>query len=82
MQFQCRRTEILNNIENKGGFDYFNQSKRVENCAIRDAMAQLKMNWHNSFGAFWNRNLSRQGIFADANFKLHERHIEIFYGSL
>ena len=51
MQFQCRRTKMLNNIENKGEFDDLSQIKRMKNCAIRDAVAQLKMKWRKFGGA-------------------------------
>ncbi len=40
MQLQCRRTKILNNIENKGEFDGLSQITQMKNCAIGDAVAQ------------------------------------------
>jgi hypothetical protein len=51
MQLQCRRTKILNNIENKGEFDGLSQITQMKNCAIRDAVAQWKMKWRKSRGA-------------------------------
>jgi hypothetical protein len=36
-------------IENKGKSDDFSKIKRMKNCAISDAVAQLKMKWR-SFG--------------------------------
>jgi hypothetical protein len=43
---------MLNNIENKGEFDGLSQITQMKNCAIGDAVAQLKMKWRNSRGAF------------------------------
>jgi hypothetical protein len=51
MQLQCRRTKILNTIENKGEFDGLSQITQMKNCAIGDAVAQLKMKWRKSRGA-------------------------------
>jgi hypothetical protein len=39
-------------IENEGKFDDLRQIERMKNCAIRDAVAQLKMKWRISFGTF------------------------------
>jgi hypothetical protein len=40
MQFQCRRTKMLRNIENKGEFGDLSQITQMKNCAIGDAVAQ------------------------------------------
>jgi len=51
MQFQCRRKKMLNNLENKGETDDLSQIKRTKNCAIGDAVAQLKIKWRRFGGA-------------------------------
>jgi hypothetical protein len=51
MQFQCRRTKISNKLENKGESDGSKQIKPKKNCAMRDALAQLKMKWPSFGGA-------------------------------
>jgi hypothetical protein len=38
-------------IENKVNQGYSSQIKRMKNCAIRDAMAQLETNWRSFVGA-------------------------------
>jgi hypothetical protein len=48
-------------VENKGEFENFIQSERVENCAISDAVAQLKMKWRN-FGDTFESKKSRRDL--------------------
>jgi hypothetical protein len=43
--------KMLNNIENKGEFGDSSQFTRMKNCAIGDAVAQLKMKWRRFGGA-------------------------------
>jgi hypothetical protein len=48
----CRiQIRINRSIENKGEFCDLVQTSRIENCAIRDAVAQLKMKWRKLDGA-------------------------------
>jgi len=42
---------MLNNIENKGESGDLTQIMRAKNCAIRDAVAQLKMKWRRFGGS-------------------------------
>ena len=49
---------MLNNPENKGEFEYFRQTKRIRNCAIRDAVAQSSREWHSPRGTVWKRALT------------------------
>jgi hypothetical protein len=56
MQERCRWSKFLNNLENKGESDNFNQTHRLKNCAISDAMAQSK----NEMAQVWWRNFIRE----------------------
>jgi len=49
MQLGCRAVKNRKFIENRGESDGFSKIKRMKNCAISDAVAQLKMKWR-SFG--------------------------------
>jgi hypothetical protein len=62
MQFRCRRAKMLNNLENKGESGDFSQMKRIRNCAIRDAVAQLKMKWRKLVGADMVENSTCQCV--------------------
>jgi hypothetical protein len=42
---------MLNNLENKGEYDDSSQIRQMKNCAIGDAVAQLKMKWRKLIGA-------------------------------
>jgi hypothetical protein len=55
---------MLNNIENKGEFDGLSQITQMKNCAIGDAVAQLKMKWRKFVGAIAVENflLSLRGL--------------------
>jgi hypothetical protein len=62
MQLQCRRGKILNYNGNKGESADFRQIKPMENCATRDAVAQLKMKWRRFCGAKGIGNFPRLKI--------------------
>jgi hypothetical protein len=51
MQVWCRHLNFLENGENKGEFCDFNQTRRLKNCAICDAVAQSKLRWRKFGGA-------------------------------
>jgi hypothetical protein len=57
MQLGCRAMKNRKFIENKGEFENLIHSKRIENCAIRDAMAQLKMKWRSFGDTFFNGDM-------------------------
>src|SRR5271156_6331807 len=45
MQLGCRWIKIVNNVKNKGESEDFSRTKELKNCAMRDALAQLKTKW-------------------------------------
>jgi hypothetical protein len=49
-------------IENKGEFCDLRQIEQMENCAIRDAVAQLKTNWRRFDGTVRILIFARQKI--------------------
>jgi hypothetical protein len=51
MQVWCRHLNFLENGENKGESGDFNQTRRLKNCAICDAVAQSKVRWRKFGGA-------------------------------
>jgi hypothetical protein len=61
--------KMLNNIENKGEFDDFSQIGRMKNCAMSDAVAQLKTKWRNLGGSSLNQNFFSTEGFVDESFE-------------
>jgi len=51
MPKRASRANTLKTIDNKGVSDDDGQTARRENCAIRDAVAQLKTKWRRFDGA-------------------------------
>jgi len=52
MQLGCRAVKNRKFSENKGESDGFSKIKRMKNCAISDAVAQLKLKWRSFGGTF------------------------------